>query len=61
LAKSRDCKSCPSVRRPVRWIAKRKTKELRDPALKTSKVKTKYLCDVCVRKLSRDWLTTRYE
>jgi hypothetical protein len=53
--------SCPSVRRPVRWIAVRRTKELRDPSLKTSKVKKKYLCDVCVKKLSKDWMITKYE
>lgn len=61
LAKQKDCKSCPGIRRPVKWIAKRRTKQLRDPNLKTSQVKTKYLCDMCVKKLSGDWLVTKYE
>lgn len=54
LAKERDCKSCPTVRRPVRWVAKRKAKG-------SGQTRTKYLCDKCVKKLPQDWMVARYE
>ena len=52
--KNIDCKSCPTVRRPVKWVAKRKAKGF-------GQVRTKYLCDKCVKKLPGDWMVARYE
>lgn len=53
LPKSMDCRSCPGVKRPVRWVAKRRAKGSGD-------VKTKYLCDNCKKKLPNDWLVAKY-
>jgi hypothetical protein len=53
LPKQMDCMSCNGPRRPVRWVAKRKSKGF-------GKVRTKYLCDKCVKKLPSDWLVSKY-
>jgi len=50
---AKDCKTCPGVRRPVKWIAKRRARG-------SGKIKTKLLCDKCVKKLPNDWIVARY-